>query len=373
MQRLNIIPEVRLLSDHIVSIRHVDKWYGENHVVKDMNLEIRQGEFLTLLGPSGCGKTTTLRMIAGFEDASSGIIEVQGERVEEKEPYQRDVNTVFQNYSLFPHMSVFDNVAYGPSIKKVPKPEIKKRVEEMLALVQMSGYEKRKPDALSGGQKQRVAIARALINNPRVLLLDEPLGALDLKLRKQMQIELKRLQKKLGITFVYVTHDQEEAMTMSDRIAVMRNGIILQIGSPLEIYDHPNCRFVADFIGESNIMDGIVRSADGDLLHVETADGMILTHGDGFQVGEQICVSIRPEYLSVSRAPENGFTVKARVKDFIYMGTVIKTSLDLDSGQELKLSRFETDPDLHEGDERFLCWDPAKSVPIHLEAQEVQS
>ena len=357
------------MSDSIVSIRHVDKWYGENHVVNDMNLEIRQGEFLTLLGPSGCGKTTTLRMIAGFEDASSGIIEVQGERVEEKEPYQRDVNTVFQNYSLFPHMSVFDNVAYGPSIKKVPKDEIRRRVEEMLALVQMSGYEKRRPDALSGGQKQRVAIARALINNPRVLLLDEPLGALDLKLRKQMQIELKRLQKKLGITFVYVTHDQEEAMTMSDRIAVMRDGLILQIGSPLEIYDHPNCRFVADFIGESNILEGTVRSAEGDRLTVETPDGIILTCGEGFRIGEKICVSIRPEYLSVSRQPESGFTVKAHVKDFIYMGTVIKTSLDLESGLELKFSRFEPDPDLHEGDERFLCWDPSKSVPIHLEVQ----
>ncbi len=359
-----------LLSDSIVSIQHVDKWYGENHVVKDMNLEIQQGEFLTLLGPSGCGKTTTLRMIAGFEDASSGIIMVQGERVEEKEPYQRDVNTVFQSYSLFPHMTVYDNVAYGPSIKKVPKEEIRKRVEEMLALVQMSGYEKRKPDALSGGQKQRVAIARALINNPRVLLLDEPLGALDLKLRKQMQIELKRLQKKLGITFVYVTHDQEEAMTMSDRIAVMRGGVILQIGSPLEIYDHPNCRFVADFIGESNILEGTVRSVEDELLHVETADGMILSHGSGFSVGERICVSIRPEYLSVTRVPVDGFTVSARVKDFIYMGTVIKTSLDLPSGQELKFSRFDTDPDLHEGDLRYLCWDSVKSVPIHLEAQE---
>ncbi len=210
------------MADSIVSLRHVDKWYGDNHVVKDLNLEIMEGEFLTLLGPSGCGKTTTLRMIAGFEDASGGIIEVQGERVEEKEPYQRDVNTVFQNYSLFPHMTVFDNVAYGPTIRKVPKAKIKEDVTRMLALVQMSGYERRKPDALSGGQKQRVAIARALINNPRVLLLDEPLGALDLKLRKQMQIELKRLQRKLGITFVYVTHDQEEAMTMSDRIAVMK-------------------------------------------------------------------------------------------------------------------------------------------------------
>ncbi|MCR5089686.1 MAG: ABC transporter ATP-binding protein [Oscillospiraceae bacterium] len=358
-------------SEIIVSLQQVEKWYGDNHVVRNMNLDIQKGEFLTLLGPSGCGKTTTLRMIAGFEDASSGTIMVQGERVEEKEPYQRDVNTVFQNYSLFPHMTVYDNVAYGPSIKKVPKDEIRKKVEEMLALVQMSGYEKRKPDALSGGQKQRVAIARALINNPRVLLLDEPLGALDLKLRKQMQIELKRLQKKLGITFVYVTHDQEEAMTMSDRIAVMRGGVILQIGSPLDIYNHPNCRFVADFIGESNILDGTVRSAEGRLLKVETADGMILTEGEGFEAGERICVSIRPEYLAVSREAQKGFSVRARVKDHIYMGTVIKTSLDLGSGKELKFSRFEPDPSLHEGDERYICWEPGKSVPIHLEAQEV--
>ena len=361
------------MSDSIVSIQHVDKWYGSNHVVKDMNLEIRQGEFLTLLGPSGCGKTTTLRMIAGFEDASNGIIEVQGERVEEKEPYERDVNTVFQNYSLFPHMSVYDNVAYGPTIRKMPKNEIRQKVEEMLALVQMSGYEKRKPDALSGGQKQRVAIARALINNPRVLLLDEPLGALDLKLRKQMQVELKRLQKKLGITFVYVTHDQEEAMTMSDRIAVMRNGIILQIGSPTEIYEHPCCRFVADFIGESNILDGTVRSVENGMITVETPNGLVRSSGEGFSIDEPICISIRPEYLSLSREPKEGFLLPARVKDFIYMGTVIKTSLDLESGQELKLSRFESDPSLHEGDKVWLYWDPGKSVPIHLEAQEGQS
>ena len=264
------------MSKPIVSLQHVEKWYGSNHVVKDMNLEIEEGEFLTLLGPSGCGKTTTLRMIAGFEDANSGVIEVQGERVEEKEPYQRDVNTVFQSYSLFPHMTVYDNVAYGPAIRKVPKAEIRERVAEMLSLVQMSGYENRKPDALSGGQKQRVAIARALINNPRVLLLDEPLGALDLKLRKQMQIELKRLQKKLGITFVYVTHDQEEAMTMSDRIAVMREGIILQIDSPLTIYGHPNCRFVADFIGESNVIEGTVTAVSGVGGKIEAVKRFIL-------------------------------------------------------------------------------------------------
>ena len=222
------------MAESIVSLINVEKRFGSNLVVRKMNMEIQEGEFLTLLGPSGCGKTTTLRMIAGFEDATSGIIKVQGERVESKEPYQRDVNTVFQNYSLFPHMTVFDNVAYGLTIKKVPKDEIQRRVTEMLALVQLAGFEKRKPDALSGGQKQRVAIARALINNPKVLLLDEPLGALDLKLRKQMQIELKRLQKKLAITFVYVTHDQEEALTMSDRIAVMNGGVIEQLDSPMK-------------------------------------------------------------------------------------------------------------------------------------------
>ena len=357
--------------DSIVSLRHVDKWYGDNHVVKDLNLDIMEGEFLTLLGPSGCGKTTTLRMIAGFEDATDGIIEVQGERVEEKEPYQRDVNTVFQNYSLFPHMTVFDNVAYGPTIRKVPKAKIKEDVTRMLALVQMSGYERRKPDELSGGQKQRVAIARALINNPRVLLLDEPLGALDLKLRKQMQIELKRLQKRLGITFVYVTHDQEEAMTMSDRIAVMKDGVILQVDAPLDIYDRPNCRFVADFIGESNILDGTVSGTAGGLLTVETPDGVLTTRGEGFQVGEKICVSIRPEYLSVSRQPVDGFNLRAVIRDFINMGTVIKTNLDLPGGKELKFSRFEADPDLKEGDELWVCWDPAKSVPIHLEPEEV--
>ena len=361
------------MSKPIVSLQHVEKWYGSNHVVKDMNLEIEEGEFLTLLGPSGCGKTTTLRMIAGFEDANSGVIEVQGERVEEKEPYQRDVNTVFQSYSLFPHMTVYDNVAYGPTIRKVPKAEIRERVAEMLSLVQMSGYENRKPDALSGGQKQRVAIARALINNPRVLLLDEPLGALDLKLRKQMQIELKRLQKKLGITFVYVTHDQEEAMTMSDRIAVMREGIILQIDSPLTIYGHPNCRFVADFIGESNVIEGTVTAVSGGNLAVQTADGQVLTQGEGFTVGEKIFVSVRPEYLASSSAPEEGFTLRARVKDFIFMGSVIKTSFDLPSGQELKYSRFELEEGVREGEDRYIYWEPGKSVPIHAEEREVRS
>ncbi len=352
------------MPDSIVSLRGVDKRFGKNLVVKDMNLEIHEGEFLTLLGPSGCGKTTTLRMIAGFEETSAGSISVQGESVENKEPYQRDVNTVFQNYALFPHMNVFNNVAYGLTIKKVRKDEIARRVAEMIDLVQLKGYEARKPDELSGGQKQRVAIARALINNPKVLLLDEPLGALDLKLRKQMQVELKRLQKKLGITFVYVTHDQEEALTMSDRIAVMREGVIEQLGTPTEIYDYPKTRFVAGFIGESNLFDGKIRAIDGTLLSVQTKAGTMLVHGEGFRIGDELHVSIRPEYIEVTKNPTEGFDVPGKVKDFIYMGTVIKTAVDLKNGQEVKYSRFEQDQNIASGDLIYLSWKPQKAVAI---------
>ena len=352
------------MSGSIVRLEHVEKWYGDNHVVKDMNLDIAEGEFLTLLGPSGCGKTTTLRMIAGFENATEGTILVQGERVEDKEPYQRDVNTVFQNYSLFPHMTVYDNVAYGPSIKKVPKKEIRERVSEMLALVQMSGYEKRKPDELSGGQKQRVAIARALINRPRVLLLDEPLGALDLKLRKQMQIELKRLQKKLGITFVYVTHDQEEAMTMSDRIAVMKDGIIEQIDRPSRIYQHPKTRFVADFIGESNIFDGTVQRAAGDVLTIRLPCGTVTARGAGFSSGQKVYVSVRPEHLCIASERQEGFDLEARILDSVYMGTLTKVMMKTKDDQEIKFSRFEETQGLKEGSLVQVFWSPEKAVVI---------
>ena len=352
------------MNSSIVSLKNVEKWFGENHVVKNMNLEIQEGEFLTLLGPSGCGKTTTLRMIAGFEDASSGTIEVQGVRVEEMEPFQRDVNTVFQNYSLFPHMTVFENVAYGPSIKKIPKEQIKKSVSEMLELVQMSGYESRKPDELSGGQKQRVAIARALINQPRVLLLDEPLGALDMKLRRQMQIELKRLQKKLGITFVYVTHDQEEAMTMSDRIAVMSDGLILQIDNPVEIYEKPKSRFVADFIGESYIFDGKINTMEDGILHAECKQGDCLLYGKGFEAGEDIFISVRPEYLMLSKEKQEGFSLKAKIIDYVFMGTLVKAILLTEDGKEIKYSRFEKNQSLDIGDEVYLYWDYDKGVAI---------
>ena len=358
------------MNNPIITLEGVEKRFGNNLVVKNMNIEIAEGEFLTLLGPSGCGKTTTLRMIAGFEDASAGVIKVEGERIENKEPFQRNVNTVFQNYALFPHMTIFNNVAYGLTIKKVPKDEIKERVMEMLKMVQLEGYEKRKPDELSGGQKQRVAIARALINRPKVLLLDEPLGALDLKLRKQMQVELKRLQKKLGITFIYVTHDQEEALTMSDRIAVMHDGIIEQLDTPTEIYEHPKTRFVAGFIGESNIFDGTVIKVDGNLLTVETEAGILQVCGEGFAVNEEMHVSIRPEYLEVSKAPVDGFDMMGNIKDFIYQGTVVKTAIDLKNGQEVKYSRFEQDHSVSEGENVYIHWRPEKAVAIKKYNQE---
>ena len=352
------------MSDSIVSLIGVEKSFGKNKVVKNMNVEIKEGEFLTLLGPSGCGKTTTLRMIAGFEEVSSGTIKVQGESVADKEPYERDVNTVFQNYALFPHMTVFDNIAYGLKIRKRPKDEIIKRVNEMLDLVQLKGYEKRKPDELSGGQKQRVAIARALVNNPKVLLLDEPLGALDLKLRKQMQVELKRLQKKLGITFVYVTHDQEEALTMSDRIAVMNEGVIEQLATPREIYDRPLTRFVAGFIGESNIFDGKVKDVHNGIIDVETSAGTMKVKGNGFEAGEDIHISVRPEYIKVGGDGAEGFDLEGKIKDYIYMGTFVKTSVDLKDNTEIKYSRFEKDDNFKEGDSVNIYWNPEKAVAI---------
>ncbi|WP_418747137.1 ABC transporter ATP-binding protein [Frisingicoccus sp.] len=350
---------------YIVELDGVNKIYGTNHVVKDLNLKVEEGEFLTLLGSSGCGKTTTLRMIAGFEEPSSGSIRVEEESIEEKEPFERNVNTVFQSYALFPHKTIYDNIAYGLKMKKVPKPEIKQRVTEMMELVQLEGFEKRYPSQLSGGQKQRVAIARALINRPRVLLLDEPLGALDLKLRKQMQLELKRLQKKLNITFIYVTHDQEEALTMSDRIAIMHDGILDQLGTPTEIYEHPKTKFVATFIGETNIFDGAVTAIDGKDISVNVENGTIMGTGENFKKGEYITVSVRPEKMKFSDQPVDGFSISAVVKDYVYVGSVIKCMVSLPNGNELKIERLAGDALPQIGAAIYPYWKKEDAVLIH--------
>lgn len=355
------------MSKTIVSLMNVDKLYGENHVVKNMNMNIAEGEFLTLLGPSGCGKTTTLRMISGFEMPSSGTIKVQGERVDKKEPYQRDVNTVFQNYALFPNMNVYDNVAYGLRVKKVPKNEIRERVMEALKMVQLEGFEKRRITQMSGGQKQRVAIARAIINRPKVLLLDEPLGALDLKLRKQMQIELKRLQKKLGITFVYVTHDQEEALTMSDRIAIINQGRIEQLAAPKDIYEHPKTKFVASFIGETNLLDAMVLSVDGDKAVIGTEVGkatVMIDPKKKIKASDGVAVSIRPENMKFSKTPVEGFSIKGVVKEQIFVGNLIKMMITLNDGTEIRINRFDADDLAENGELLYLYWDLSKGVVI---------
>ncbi|MEE1228598.1 MAG: ABC transporter ATP-binding protein [Lachnospiraceae bacterium] len=358
----------------IVQMINVEKWYGKNHVVKNCNMNIEQGEFLTLLGPSGCGKTTTLRMISGFELPSSGVVKFMGENVEKKEPYERDVNTVFQNYALFPNMNVAENIGYGLKVKKVPKDEIDQRVKEMLKLVQLEGFEKRRINQMSGGQKQRVAIARALINRPKVLLLDEPLGALDMKLRKQMQIELKRLQRKLQITFVYVTHDQEEALTMSDRIAVISEGVVDQIDTPKEIYLHPRTRFVANFIGESNLYDGVVTAINGDQLTIGTEVGVFpalkkrVTFGD-VKVNDPVSVCIRPEHMKVSKEQPDTFYFHSMVKDKIFVGNLTKMIAVMNNGNEIKINRIDANDLPEPGEEFFLSWDPEDAVVIPSKSQ----
>lgn len=356
---------------YIVEIEDVNKIYGTNHVVRDLNLSVEEGEFLTLLGSSGCGKTTTLRMIAGFEEPTTGSIKVEGESIEEKEPFERNVNTVFQSYALFPHKTIFDNIAYGLKMKKVPKDEIKKRVMEMMALVQLEGFEKRYPSQLSGGQKQRVAIARALINRPKVLLLDEPLGALDLKLRKQMQLELKRLQRKLNITFIYVTHDQEEALTMSDRIAIMHDGILDQLGTPTEIYEAPATKFVATFIGETNIFDGTVSFVQDDEVQVMIENGFISGKAAGFRFGEYMTVSVRPEKMKYSNSPVDGFGITAIVKDYVYVGSVIKCIVSLPNGNELKIERLAGQKLPELGSHIYPYWNKEDAVLIHSKENSI--
>ncbi|MBR2923899.1 MAG: ABC transporter ATP-binding protein [Clostridia bacterium] len=281
--------------EHLIDLKGISKDYDGTTVLKDINLYVRKKEFVTLLGPSGCGKTTTLRIIGGFEYPTTGEVYFEGKEISALPPYKRRVNTVFQKYALFPHLNVRDNIAFGLKLKKVPKKEIDKKVDRMLELVNLKGYGKRHVDQLSGGQQQRIAIARALVNEPEVLLLDEPLGALDLKLRKEMQLELKNMQQQLGITFIYVTHDQEEALTMSDTIVVMRDGKILQIGDPKRIYDEPANAFVADFIGESNILKGTM--IKDELVHFAGHDFVCVD--SGFGENAPVDVVIRPEDIMI--------------------------------------------------------------------------
>jgi spermidine/putrescine transport system ATP-binding protein len=311
------------MPEYAVELKRVSKYFGPVVAVEGISLSICDGEFFSLLGPSGCGKTTTLRLIAGFELPTKGEVYIGKKLQGEIPPYRRPVNTVFQNYALFPHMTVFKNVAFGLEMCKVPKEEIRQRVLEALEMVRLPGMENRKPDQLSGGQQQRVALARALVNRPEVLLLDEPLGALDLKLRKAMQLELKALQHRVGITFVYVTHDQEEALTMSDRIAVMNHGRVLQVATPQEIYDRPSGRFVADFIGETNFLSGQVKGGRAGRA-VVIVDDTLAVHVSVERLpgmNEDVTVAIRPEKISLHTQPPDPQAVAGIVEEVIYTGT----------------------------------------------------
>ncbi len=321
------------MGESILQLQQIRKSFDNTEVLKGIDLEAAQGEFITLLGASGCGKTTTLRIIAGLELPDSGQVILEGRDITDWEPNRRDVNTVFQNYALFPHMNVADNVGYGLKIRKVPKAEIKRKVERALRLVQLEDYGKRMPDQLSGGQKQRIAIARAVINEPKVLLLDEPLGALDLKLRRQMQLELKRLQKQLGITFIYITHDQEEAINMSDRIGVMHEGVLEQLGTPNEVYYQPRTSYVADFVGNANILH-----KNGETLAIRSENIRM--------DGESVC------------------TQEAVVVEKSFAGGQLRILFRLSDGQRLTASRYGIDNDLKPGETVKIGWDAKDAVKV---------
>ena len=342
-----------------IRVRNVSKHFGDFAAVDDVDLDIEQGELFSILGGSGCGKTTLLRILAGFETPTTGSIEIDGVNVTNQPPYERPVNMMFQSYAVFPHMTVEKNIAYGLRKDRVAKAEISKRVDDMLGLVQLGDFRARKPDQLSGGQLQRVALARALIKQPKVLLLDEPLAALDKKLRGQTQFELMNIQDELGITFVVVTHDQEEAMTLSTRIAVMNEGRFLQIGAPKEIYEYPKNRFVADFIGTINTFDGSVTKVEDDMLSVacdELGSNLKALGSHDVDVGQNVCIAVRPEKIMISRdKPDDDEDVAIRgvVDDFGYLGNLSLYRIRLDTGRIIQVSRQNR----RRSHKRFVEWD----------------
>ena len=347
----------------ILELEDIRKSFGEKEILRGISLKAKQGEFITLLGASGCGKTTILRIIAGLENCDSGRVVLEGRDVTQEVPEKRDVNTVFQSYALFPHMTVGENVGYGLKIRRKSKAEISEAVADALSLVQLSGYENRKTTELSGGQRQRVAIARALINRPKVLLLDEPLGALDLQLRRQMQVELKRLQKQLGITFIYITHDQEEALNMSDRIAVMKNGVFQQLDTPSMIYDRPRNAYVAYFVGSANILKGkACYRQDG--LWISYAGGYapVACYGKLPEEGESLTAAVRSEYLDFG--PLDGEGIPGIIKEKSFSAGMLRITVEAENGEELVASRHGIDYALSPGEKVQICFKREQAVAV---------
>ncbi len=352
------------MGEIILELQRIKKSFGNIQVLKGISMTVQKGEFITFLGASGCGKTTTLRIVAGLETPDEGSIILNGEDVTEKEPDKRDVNTVFQSYALFPHMDVASNIGYGLKLKKLSKEIIKKKVSEVLELVQLEGFEKRRPAELSGGQKQRVAIARAIINNPKILLLDEPLGALDLQLRRQMQLELKKLQKKLGITFIYITHDQEEAINMSDRIAVMKDGILEQIGTPDEVYHTPFTSYVAKFVGNANVIDATVTSIEEDKMIAAIGNDSIAVKKPErvYDIGETITLAVRSENILVNEEME--YSLPSKVLEKSFAGGLLRMVFQLENKEELVASRHGINFNIHMGDSARIGWNKDSAVIV---------
>ncbi|MEZ5073447.1 MAG: ABC transporter ATP-binding protein [Solirubrobacterales bacterium] len=362
------------LAEAMIRLERISKRFGEALAVDDVSIEIARGEFFSMLGPSGCGKTTTLRMIAGFEEPTTGRVLLDGEDVTLTSPRHRNVNMVFQDYALFPHMSVAENVGFGLKLKRVARAEMRERIEEMLAVVRLEGLGERRPAELSGGQRQRVALARALVNRPAALLLDEPLGALDLKLRREMQLELKRIQKTTGTTFVYVTHDQEEALTMSDRIAVMDGGRVQQLADPKTLYERPETPFVADFIGTSNALALSVDRREGELAIMEPGPGVRIVVADPAAIGETVQISIRPEKISIRPGTDpatagNGCRVSGVAVERVYLGSVSQTVVELPDGGRLAVHELNDDDvsTVEPGDPVILSWPTRHSLVVSAE------